>query len=230
MVQICRLGQAKEHLQHPLDRGGRAQVGGADDQVRSARRVVHDAGEMIGGRRVLSREDRIVEVSATARKAFAGVFGPVRQAGAFQRLARVEPPAVGSGSASPGVMGQASAGARIVRGRPMWRFERGGDVRPGAEARIDQPRFAKPVERASISITALRLHQHRLVPLESEPAQILEDSVDELGPAASWVEVLDPDEEFIARLARQRRAVSVAEMQPSGRRWSETRDLHARPP
>ncbi len=69
---------------------------------------------------------------------------------------------------------------------------------------IDQPALAQPVERLGIASRALRLDQHRLVPIEAQPAQILEDAVDELGPAAALVEILDPQQEFAAAFARPR--------------------------
>ena len=109
----------------------------------------------------------------------------------------------------------------------------GGDVGAGAEAGIDEALLAKPLERCRVGRATLRLHQHRLGPLEPEPFQVREDAVDELGPAARLVEILDAQQELAAAFARadcaKHGAVSVAEMQPSGRRRREARDYHACP-
>ena len=63
----------------------------------------------------------------------------------------------------------------------------------------------------------------------AQPGQILEDAVDELGPASAGVEVLDPKQEFpIAGAGMgmpQRRRKSVAQVKPAGRRGGETCDL-----
>jgi hypothetical protein len=58
------------------------------------------------------------------------------------------------------------------------------------------------IQRLSIGNAPLRLHQDRLVPIETQPTQILKDPVDELGPAARRVEILDPDEKSAAVLLR----------------------------
>ena len=129
--------------------------------------------------------------------------------------------------AALGIVGQAAAGAGIGgRGVAVRRGQRLGDVGAGAEAGIDQARALQALERGRIRGRPLRLDQHRLVPVEAEPAQVLEDPVDELGPAARLVEILDPQPELAAALARpsmaERRAVGMAEMQPAGRRRRET--------
>ena len=86
-------------------------------------------------------------------------------------------------------------------GGPVRRFQCRGDIGAGAEAWIDQAAIAQPLERFGIDVRALRLDQHRFVPLQPEPAQILEDRVDKLGPAAGRVEILDPDQEFATAFA-----------------------------
>jgi hypothetical protein len=55
--------------------------------------------------------------------------------------------------------------------------------------------------------------------------QVIDDPIDEFGPASRLVEVLDPKQELPAMLARPRmtehRAKSVSQVQPSGRRRRE---------
>ena len=65
---------------------------------------------------------------------------------------------------------------------------------------IGEAALLERVERSLIGGGALRLDEDRLVPVEPEPAQVLEDAVDELGPAAGLVEILDPQQEFAAAL------------------------------
>ena len=68
VVEIGRLGQAQQNLQQALDRRRAAQVGAAHDERHAACGIVDDAGEMIGGGRVLARQDDVVEILAAAVK------------------------------------------------------------------------------------------------------------------------------------------------------------------
>ena len=107
--------------------------------------------------------------------------------------------------AALGIVRQRAAGAGICGRRvAVRRVQRGGDIRAGAEAGVNQAARAQLFERRFVVGAALRLDQHRLVPVEPEPAQVLVDAVDELGPAARLVEVLDPEQELAAAGARAR--------------------------
>ena len=112
----------------------------------------------------------------------------------------------------------------------MRRAERGGDVGAGAEAGIDQPVGAQPFECVGISGASGRLDERLAIPDQAEPAQILFDGGDELGPAARRVEILDPQQEAPARLAGRRMAedgaLGVTEMQLPGRRRREASRQH----
>jgi hypothetical protein len=68
----------------------------------------------------------------------------------------------------------------------------GFDSGAGAAARIDQPAPAQRLERLVIDRAALTLADHRLVGLESEPREILEDPLLVLPPAALPIVILDP--------------------------------------
>ena len=77
MVEIGRLGQAEQRLEQPLDRGRGPQVRAADDQGHAARGIVDDAGEMIGGRRILAGEDGVADVALRcAVNALPSCLGP----------------------------------------------------------------------------------------------------------------------------------------------------------
>jgi hypothetical protein len=60
--------------------------------------------------------------------------------------------------------------------------------------------------------------------------QVVQGPIDELGPAARPIEILDPEQEFAAAFARalvaKGSAVRMAKMQPSGRRRREPRHNH----
>src|SRR5438067_2487044 len=135
--------------------------------------------------------------------------------------------------APPGIVGESTAGAGIMRASgPMRRFERCGDVGTRAEAGIDEPLRPQLLERFGVNGAAMRLNEQWLIPLEPQPDQVLIDAVDELGPAARWVEILDAQQELAAALPRSRvpeeRAVSVSQMQPSSGRRREAGD-HSSP-
>ena len=66
VMEIGRLVQPEQGLQQALGRGRRAQILAAHDQGDARRRIVDDAGEMIGGRRVLAGEDGIAEIAMLA--------------------------------------------------------------------------------------------------------------------------------------------------------------------
>jgi hypothetical protein len=70
--------------------------------------------------------------------------------------------------------------------------ERLGDVGACAEAGVDKVVVAQPGKSPFIGRGPIRLNLHRLVPFEAEPAQILENSVDEPGTRTALIEILDP--------------------------------------
>src|SRR6185295_18863309 len=113
---------------------------------------------MVGCRRVLAREDCVVEIGGGTRELAAIVLGPGRRADEIERLRSIEPPAVPLGRAPLRIVGKPAACARIMRARrAMRRFERGGDVGAGAEAGIDQSALTQPLQRGLVFARALRL-------------------------------------------------------------------------
>ena len=102
--------------------------------------------------------------------------------------------------AATGIVGQPAANAGIAgRGIAMRRGQAGGNVGPRAKTRIDQPARPKPLKRCIIRREPLGLDQHIPVPLYPQPAQILEYSIGELGPASPRVQILDPKQEAVPR-------------------------------
>ena len=115
----------------------------------------------------------------------------------------------------------------------MGRLQGRRDVGPSAEAGIYQAAVPQAVERLAIDVRALRLDEHRLLPFQAQPLKVLVNALDELRPAPRLVEVLDPKQESAADFLRpgspKRRTVSVAQMQPAGRRRGEAGDVHMSP-
>ena len=70
----------------------------------------------------------------------------------------------------------------------------------------------------------LRLAPHGLLPAQPQPGEVLADSGLELRPAAPRVDILDPQQEAVARGSREQRAVGMAEMQAPGRAGGEAGD------
>ena len=101
-------------------------------------------------------------------------------------------------------------------------------VCPGAEARIQQASRIQCVERGAILRQVLRLHAHRPVPVEAQPGQVLLNRGGELGAAAGGIDILDPQQEPAARLARppprSQRGERVAEMEIAGGAGGEAGD------
>src|SRR5512139_558957 len=94
MVKILRLRKAQQDLKQALGRRRRAKILPSYDEVHARCRIIDDAGKVIGGWRVLSREYGIAEVGPPTLMQGATMFGPAGKAGPFQRLRDVDPPAM----------------------------------------------------------------------------------------------------------------------------------------
>ncbi len=147
MMEIDRLGKAEQHLENALNRRRRPQVGRTSDEVHFVCPVIDDAGEMISGGGVLAGEDYVIEFVGTRSELQAVHFRPRGQAGNFQRLCGIEPPAMWPRSKLLRIVGQAAARTRITRRQSVRRFERGSNIRARAETGISQPLLAKLIER-----------------------------------------------------------------------------------
>src|SRR5690242_20566777 len=101
--------------------------------------------------------------------------------------------------AALGIVGEATAGAGIgSSGIAVRRSQRLRDVGARAEARVDQAASPELLQRLGVGVSPLRLDQYGLGPFEAEPAQVLIDAVDQLRAATRLVEILDPQQEFLA--------------------------------
>src|SRR5437763_16615241 len=104
----------------------------------------------------------------------------------------------------------------------------GLDFVPCTEARINQSLLLEFGECAGVIAEVLRLAAHRLVPVESQPGQILNNGLVELGSASAEIYIFDTKHEFpgisLSRLPRHERRIGVAEMQKSRWTWRESSD------
>ncbi len=108
-----------------------------------------------------------------------------------------------------------------------------GDGGAGAEAGIDEAAAPKPVQRLPVKIQPLGLEDYLPVPLDSEPAEILDDRIDMIGAGSARVDILDPKQEGASSAAREivgeQGRESVAQMQLPGRARRESGDELHRP-
>ena len=81
VVEIGRLGQAEQDLQQALGRGRRAQILAAHHQGDARRRIVDDAGEMIGGGASLRARMASPKSPCLLSKLVPSFLGPARQPG-----------------------------------------------------------------------------------------------------------------------------------------------------
>jgi hypothetical protein len=89
-----RLRKAQQDLKQALGRRRRTKILPSHDKVHARRRIVNDAGKVIGGWRVLSRDYCIAEVGPFTPMQCAIMFGPAGKTGSFQCLRDVDPPAM----------------------------------------------------------------------------------------------------------------------------------------
>jgi len=107
----------------------------------------------------------------------------------------------------------------------MRRSKRGGDIRPCAEAGIDQSQAFQSVERVFVQFCALGLNDWRAVDVETKPPKVLEYRAHELRAATGGIEIFDSDQPAPTRLPRSvvadDRRIGMAEVKPARRRGSK---------
>ena len=75
----------------------------------------------------------------------------------------------------------------------------GGDVRPAEKGGVEEAELVELGEALPIEFEAVALPEHRPVPLQAEPVQILDDRRLEFRPRPHPVDILDPQEDAPAR-------------------------------
>jgi hypothetical protein len=125
---------------------------------------------------------------------------------------------------------EGAAGAGVDRPvRPVRRRcaggDLGGDCGAGAEAGIDEAAGAQPVQRLGVEREPFGLPHHLAVEFQAEPAQVLDDAVDERDAAAAGVDILDAEQEVAAagagEIVREHCREGMAEVEPAGGRRRE---------
>jgi hypothetical protein len=101
-----------------------------------------------------------------------------------------------------------------------------GHAYSAAIGRAAGERFLLRIE----DLDAGRLHQRRGVDGDAEPGEVLFDCGDEVGAAATRVEILDPQQETVGGGAAERGAKRMAKVEAARRRWGESRDDHRADP
>src|SRR5204863_5472165 len=139
---------------------------------------------------------------------------------------------------------QAAANAGIRRTHISLRCAAGPrdlglDLPSRAKTGIEQPPHRVELrQRRAVIVEMLGLTADRPIPIEPDPAQILDNSLGVFRAAARVVDVLDAQQKAPARFARRapslQRRTHMAEMQIPGRAWRKPRDYavsaHASPP
>src|SRR5262249_8781037 len=134
--------------------------------------------------------------------------------------------------AERGRVGDRSAGADAGVARPLvfgMRGARGAvDVGSRAGAGIDELAPFQVREGGLVYREPIRLHDRPFVPVEPEPAEVVEDLLGRLRLHARRVDVFDAEEQlrvlFPSGEPGEEIGASIAEMLLAGRRWGETGD------
>ncbi len=148
---------------------------------------------------VLPRENGISKILTAAPVAGAVMFRPTGLPSDSEGLLAIQPPAMRRRSAPIGVVGQPAAGPGILApGVAMRCGQRLRNFGARAETGIDQALLFQCFEGFSVGGGAVRLDDCLAVVTEAEPGKIFENPIDELGPAAAGIKILDPEQEFAA--------------------------------
>ena len=163
---------------------------------------------------------------------------PVQMAGTRQRRLHVETQRVWfSRRHAPGAFGRPHRLGRtgierhaigITRPRPpgIARRHHDRDLGTALEAWIEQAQRVESSERGAVIVMVLGLPPHRLLPAQPEPGEVLVDGSFVFPPAASFVDILDTQQQPAAGGSRHRgideRRQRMAKMQIAVGRGRET--------
>ena len=199
-VGEARRGEAQRPVQQELAGGRGEQVVAAEHVGHLHGGVVHHHGELVGRDPIGPGDHEVPHRGGDVEQALPMKCVPERD----RPLRNPDPPGgrAPGGAGCPLVRGESAAGPRIAR--PLVggvrRLGGLGDLGAGAEARVGEPRRAEAVERRRVASAPLRLpvrtvrtaHVGPLVPVDPEPAQLLEDAGLEPRTHPRAVQVLDP--------------------------------------
>jgi len=232
MMELRR-ARPKGAVKKQLAKRGCQQVRAPDHFRYLHRDVVHDHGQLIRWNIIAPPNDKIAKIDAgdrclrsleTIEKSQCFPMGnpetPVRASRSRGTRNDRE-----SGPASPWVK-------RLVISR-VGRAERSLDIPAGAITRVDMAAGPEPfpgveIERPALALGVRSKETTRVptfVPIDPEPAQILNDAGDKFRPAPIAVQVFDPQDQFAAAftrpLERRPKGPGMAQMQKTGGRWRD---------
>jgi hypothetical protein len=227
-----------------LPRRARHEVIAADHLGNAHRRVVVHHRELIRRSQGVARDD---EVAPAPRRVDLDMAQ--HQVAPCDHSARhAEPPGERTAHARQlfGIRGgPPGAGAAVSRSLVLGMGSRGRarDVAAGAGAGVNRAQVFQSLERGGVGLPVFGLDERAFVPVEPEPAQVVESTGRCLGPDAAGIEVLDPQDHAAPGAAGRQpgdeERAGVAQMQaPGGGRgeaaggWLETplsKDLRHRP-
>lgn len=227
--------QTEEGLEEAMEVGGLEEVFAADDVGDALEGVVHDDGEVVAGADVLADEDGVAEELGTGALISPDGVVPREFAADFaEGPAQVEPQGVGfaggeAGSAfglGQGATGAGVEGALAAVGCLTGALDLALDVGAGAEAGVEETSPLKLGRGGGVVVEMLALEADRLLPLQSEPGEIVEDRRGVPGRAAGRIDVFDAEEEAPpaapAQLKGGERGKGVAFVEQAGRTGGES--------
>ena len=225
-----RRRKAEQPVQPDLPRCGGDQVRAAHHLGHAGDRVVHHDRELVGKHPVRPADD---EIPALAREVFAvRAEHPVREADLLIRHAHARRRGARFALLRNLLGRQIATGARVDHAA-VRQVRRGSRVqrRTRAEAGIQQPLFPQDGFIFLVNRRALGLIQDLPVPVQPQPAQVVEDQLRIAARAAQGIQILDPQQVLPALMPRaqprQQRAQHVAEVHPPARAGRKASDgLH----
>src|SRR5262245_32755223 len=235
-MRVERRLVAQQTLQQDMDMRRRQHVLAACHHGHTLQMVVDRDRQMVAGRRVLAGHHEVPQqerLALDSPMAFVDeVVGPRLPGGALA----IEPQAelvTGGDAIAPLFSRQHPAGAGIERSvGAVWRVGGSSDFPPNvgtaAKARIDQAALVELVQPATVIGEMLGLAPYLAVPVEAQPAQVLEHRLLEFAPATADVDVLDAHQEAATRLPGAMPAgpgrIGASQVQLARRTGGETRD------
>ena len=232
MVVILRCWKTEQGLQQHVQVRCSLEVRPAHDMRDTLKSVVHHDGEMITRGRILAHEDDIAPEARCAGRALLTETGvetavPEIPRGNIERPVHREAPDVRltrrdaarslvqrDGSTGTGIEGR-SVG---IRHRPFFCCSTLGDIPSGAETWIKEVALSQPRRRVTVILEMIRLPPDRLLPGETEPGEVFDDTRDKGGTAALEIDVLDPQQEASTstpgEFLVQESGPGMAEMEP----------------
>ena len=208
-MSITRGGQAKQLLKQAMDGGRGEEIPAADDVGHALEPVVDRHRQMIACGEVPSLNDNVApdgwvgHLLATGRPL--AVLEPNDSFGrTVARTTSVQPPRDFFPALKPGSplhLRQGAATAPVDRGAVGIAAGRGArDLRPAAEARVDDASRPETLERRRIVVVMLALPTWQAVESHAEPREIIKDRRLVGGLAARSIEVFNAQQQASAGL------------------------------